>query len=233
MIKKTKLSALSLPVKKAKSRNKNTKANSQESAIHVLTKTYLAFIIGFAVSALVMWFIPQGSYRAIESNGKESSNSSYQLVEWTDLIPEADLEVLLNPPSALNQILDGSNEDSVENLGEITGQSLYSQALSSSRVIQQFDNKKIRIPGFIVPIDSDEKQNISSFFLVPYFGACLHLPPPPPNQIIYGNFSTGYQPENLSEPVWLEGTVKTEIMDTTLGSSAYTMDIDRIEKYDE
>ncbi|MGY5451272.1 DUF3299 domain-containing protein [Agarivorans sp. MS3-6] len=79
-------------------------------------------------------------------------------------------------------------------------------------VNQDLDGTPIRIPGFIVPLDS-EGELVTEFLLVPYFGACLHYPPPPPNQIVYVTYKQGLQLEDLWEPIWVEGTIHTQIQD--------------------
>ena len=56
----------------------------------------------------------------------------------------------------------------------------------------EMNNKKIRIPGFIVPVDFGDTQVVTRFLLVPYFGACIHEPAPPPNQTIYAEFEPGF-----------------------------------------
>ncbi|WP_406609874.1 DUF3299 domain-containing protein [Agarivorans sp. JK6] len=77
-------------------------------------------------------------------------------------------------------------------------------------VNKELDSKPIRIPGFVVPLDT-EGELVKEFLLVPYFGACLHYPPPPPNQIVYVTHSKGLQLEDLWEPVWVEGTINTQV----------------------
>ncbi|WP_432455432.1 DUF3299 domain-containing protein [Agarivorans sp. QJM3NY_29] len=79
-------------------------------------------------------------------------------------------------------------------------------------VNKALDGKTLRIPGFIVPLESDGEL-IKAFLLVPYFGACLHYPPPPPNQIVYVTYKQGVQLEDIWDPVWVEGTIHTKIQD--------------------
>ena len=55
----------------------------------------------------------------------------------------------------------------------------------SERVRLDLNDKDVRIPGFIVPLEYKESEIVTRFLLVPYFGACIHEPPPPPNQTIY------------------------------------------------
>lgn len=163
--------------------------------------------------------------------------SGYSTVEWTDLIPAEDLEALLNPPDSIAEIEDGSPEDMIASqvqaaIGKATD-SRYHQALVSQRIIAEFDGRKIRIPGFVVPLQFDDDMVVTEFFIVPYFGACIHLPPPPPNQIIFARFERGFTLKNLYDPLWFEGTVHTEVISNDLGTAAYTMTIAGASPYQE
>ena len=97
--------------------------------------------------------------------------------------------------------------------------------------MKTWHNKKIKIPGYIVPVDYNSKGAITSFFLVPYFGACIHVPPPPPNQIIYVRYPTGFSMQALYEPFWITGTLKVETMQSELAESLYTLQGTAIDAY--
>ena len=149
-------------------------------------------------------------------------------IEWTDLIPKDDLDVLLNPPSYITDIEDGSIED--QNI-QSPIDDRYQQALHSTRVIPEVDWLPFKIPGFIVPLEFDDQQNITQFFLVPYFGACLHMPPPPPNQMIFVTYPNGIKQENLYDPVWISGFLTTTLVKNETGIAAYSMQMHAFEAY--
>tara|TARA_R110002050_G_scaffold251531_4_gene389757 strand:+ start:2039 stop:2629 length:591 start_codon:yes stop_codon:yes gene_type:complete len=169
-----------------------------------------------------------------------AKDSTYQEIEWVQLMPNDDLAALLNPPDYLSNIEDGSVQDSIEALSNALSDSpttndtirRFQKALTSVRVIKTFDNKAIRIPGYMVPLASDEQQNVTEFFIVPYFGACLHMPPPPPNQMIYGKIAEGFKLTGLTEAFWFEGTLHIETTDTETGTSAYGMTINNIHVFE-
>lgn len=165
-----------------------------------------------------------------------SGESDYKTLEWTDLIPEDDLEALLTPPDYIDEIEDGSADDQIgdELQGETTSESddRYQQALVSTRVIESMDGKSIRIPGFVVPLTFNENQDVTEFFLVPYFGACLHMPPPPPNQIILVKAATGMNVEELYTPFWISGVLSTAIVENDIATAAYTMAMRFYEVYE-
>ena len=160
----------------------------------------------------------------------------YEEIEWIQLMPEDDLEALLNPPDFLADIQDGSELDSVDALSNMTADNemalRFEQALTSTRVIDSFNQKSVRIPGFMVPLTSDEQQRVTEFFIVPYFGACLHMPPPPPNQIIFGKVKQGFELSKLDMPFWFEGRINIETISNTTGTAAYGMILDNIREYE-
>lgn len=163
--------------------------------------------------------------------------ANYEEIDWVALMPEDDLSALLNRPEFLNDIADGSAADSVDDFAskqlEDEQAQRYQQALVSTRVIEAFDGKAIRIPGFIVPLEQNDEQKSTAFFVVPYFGACLHMPPPPPNQILYVEYKEGIAVENLYDPYWFEGTVKIDNHESALGTSAYSLVLDSFALYEE
>jgi len=165
------------------------------------------------------------------------SESSFKTIEWTKLMPKEDLEILLNPPSYINDIEDGSFEDQISsqvaNALAAASDDPYQQALSSTRIVQEMDGQAIRIPGFIVPLEFDDEQTITQFFLVPFFGACIHVPPPPPNQIIFVNYPKGLKVEALYDPFWVSGIVKTSLVENEVATAAYSMQMQSFELYSE
>ena len=160
-----------------------------------------------------------------------SAAKTYQLVEWPELIPKEDLDILLNPPDSIFEIEDGSKQDSLEATDQLENvdeaAEKYFAALKSLKVVPSFHNKSVKIPGFVVPLEADEDNKVTEFFIVPYFGACLHMPPPPPNQIIFAKVKEGFELESLHYPFWFEGNLLVSTNEHALGSSAYQLAIGR------
>jgi hypothetical protein len=194
-----------------------------------MMKFFLSARIGIFVAIAGMLFYPTTYAEDIEA-------PDYQEVEWTQLMPEEDLAALLNPPDYLAGIEDGSQEDSVEAFGnqefdnETTNR--FQQALTSTQVVKTFENKPIRIPGFIVPLESSESKMVTEFFIVPYFGACIHMPPPPPNQIIYVSVEEGVELESLYDPFWFEGTWAIDTTENAMGTAAYRLEHVNVQPYE-
>ncbi|MDR1079483.1 MAG: DUF3299 domain-containing protein [Deltaproteobacteria bacterium] len=90
----------------------------------------------------------------------------------------------------------------------------------------------IKIPGFVVPLDMDGAE-LTEFFLVPYFGACIHVPPPPPNQIVFVKSEKPVAGVAVMDVIWVYGTIRAERFTTELGDAGYTLPADRVEPYRE
>jgi hypothetical protein len=166
----------------------------------------------------------------------DEESSPYQTIEWADLLPDADFLALMEPPEELNNIEDGSLDDQLSsqvfNALSLAGDSRYQQALVSTNVRSEYNQQKVRIAGFVVPITA-EGQMVTEFFLVAYYGACIHMPPPPPNQLIFSQFSKSIKIDDIYYPYWVEGTLSTTLTENDLAISAYSLNIDNMSKYTE
>ena len=81
----------------------------------------------------------------------------------------------------------------------------------------------VKVPGFMVPLE-DWAGEVSEFLLVPYVGACVHTPPPPPNQLVYVRMENGQRvPVSLWNPVWMHGTLTVEETTNLYGSVSFKM----------
>lgn len=96
------------------------------------------------------------------------------------------------------------------------------------KVVTELNGKRVRIGGYIVPLDFDAT-NIKEFLLVPFVGACIHVPPPPANQIIYVKIEKGMDVGGTFDPVTVSGTIRTDVAFTGLADAGYTMDADSVE----
>lgn len=167
---------------------------------------------------------------------KALNSAAFKTLDWDSLIPEEDLKALLNPPNYLDQLEDDVFEDQIAEQLQIDFDSAiddrYQQALVSTKIIQGLDGQSVRIPGFVVPVEFDE-ESITEFFLVPYFGACIHSPPPPPNQIIYVHAPDGLQLNTLYDPFWISGILNTTLIENYMATSAYSMQMKAYEAYTE
>jgi len=84
------------------------------------------------------------------------------------------------------------------------------------------DGQKVRIPGFIVPLD-DDAESFSEFLLVPSPQACIHVPPPPANQMVLVRMEAGKAPERSWRPVWLLGRLQITVTESFYGNTSYRL----------
>jgi hypothetical protein len=206
--------------------------------MYVIGKTTAKCLRVFASMKVAAYvFIASGILIVASAPAVSADAQSYEDIDWTELMPAEDLSALLNRPAFLDDIADGSAQDALDSFQqrqlEDEQAQQYQAALSSTRVIQGFDGKAIRIPGFIVPLEQNEDKEVTRFFIVPYFGACLHMPPPPPNQILYVESEQGITLENLYDPYWFEGIVSIEQKVDAMGTSAYSLSLDNYALYEE
>ncbi len=90
----------------------------------------------------------------------------------------------------------------------------------------------VRIPGFVVPLE-DTKDGIKEFLLVPYFGACVHSPPPPSNQIIHVLPKSAVKGLRSMDAVWISGTLSNAQTDSYMGASSWSLDAVSVLPYSE
>jgi hypothetical protein len=90
--------------------------------------------------------------------------------------------------------------------------------------LKRLDGQRVRIPGFVVPLD-DAQEEGAEFLLVPYYGACVHTPPPPPNQMAFVTMQGGKSIKlALFDAVWMEGTLRIVNYDSPYGAVGYTIE---------
>ncbi len=98
------------------------------------------------------------------------------------------------------------------------------------------NGQKIRIAGFALTLERagpDGKGGVIEFLLVPYFGACIHTPPPPANQIIHAKSARPLAGVRMMQPIWAYGTLKVQRGETTWGVAGYQLAVDKVLPYTE
>ncbi len=164
--------------------------------------------------------------------------TEYRELQWDELMPEAELKILqgiseliTNPHQPLDpeeNIYDDINSGMTQMMDpDVQG------VMSSINTRPELNNQNVSIPGFIVPVETNNEGGITEFFLVPHFGACIHVPPPPPNQIIYVRYEQGLLVEGIWMPFTIKGTFFTELVDNDIAVSAYTFNAVEVFEYKE
>ena len=152
--------------------------------------------------------------------------------DWLQLLTPSDRKALENMPDI--------SHDTAEGDGVFTNKGGLKQkdkklpaVMYSSKTVAAMDGKKIRIGGYPVPLETDTKGRSTLFFLVPYPGACIHVPPPPPNQLILVRYPHGIKLEDIYAPLWVIGTLKIEPVSNDMADAAYALDAAQVRLVEE
>lgn len=161
--------------------------------------------------------------KAAAAKNATARNAPRTLV-WDDLLP-ADWD----PMAAFKGIdlnkLDDADPRATDALARMR------KAWDAAPVNRSLDGQNVRIPGFIVSLDGGPDE-IREFLLVPYFGACIHTPPPPANQIIHAKSAKPLTGVKMMEPFWVYGTFAVQRATTDWGVAGYRLTVDKVEPYD-
>lgn len=138
-------------------------------------------------------------------------------LEWKDLIP-ADYQ----PEKVYMRLMEEAMalDDSDPAAADLMDQ--LKATWSNAPVRKDLNGQTVKLPGFVVPLQDDGK-TVTEFLLVPYFGACIHTPPPPSNQIVFVRSDEGYPSEDLFDPVWVTGKLSVERFDSDIGDAGYAL----------
>jgi hypothetical protein len=125
-------------------------------------------------------------------------------LKWDQLVPPA-------PPKPLKPFFAGRDNGAPTHTTTPEGRWMSTPSGPSSAapapVVHGLDGKRVHIGGYVVPLDF-EAMRVKEFLLVPFVGACIHVPPPPANQIVYVKAEQGFDVQGTFDPVWVTGTLK-------------------------
>ncbi len=107
-------------------------------------------------------------------------------------------------------------------------------------VVGELEGQMIRMPGYALPLEYAEG-GVKEFLLVPYIGACIHVPPPPPNQMVFVHLDQEFLADDLYTPVWITGRLSIQQASRRLSyvdgesqvATGYTLDGITVEPYEE
>ncbi|MGX4728648.1 DUF3299 domain-containing protein [Pseudomonas corrugata] len=144
---------------------------------------------------------------------------------WSEMIPpDAPPEVPnMTPLHDLSQMANALSAESAP---------AAKQDLPNAPVVKALDGQQIRLPGYIVPLEVSEEGRTTDFLLVPYFGACIHVPPPPSNQIVHVKSEVGVKLDELYQPYWVEGPMQVKPSSSELADAGYQMEAEKIYVYE-
>ena len=154
----------------------------------------------------------------------------YKTIDWNDLMPDPWVKEMSKDMVAMSKLsyLQDSSDEATKAMSAIR------KKLDEAPIVKTQLNKKVRIPGYAVPLDA-ERSDKREFLLVPYFGACIHTPPPPANQIVLvrptAQSKIKKMPESM-DVLWVEGELKEGRVSTGQGVSGYLLEAVSVAPYE-
>lgn len=99
---------------------------------------------------------------------------------------------------------------------------------------EELDGLKVRMVGYVTPISfapGSRAMKVDTFLLAPFTGACIHVPPPPANQLVLGYFEQGIDlATRLSlDPVMVVGSLTAEKTNVDVTVAGYQMNVESME----
>ena len=170
------------------------------------------------LSLAVMTALPVAKATAVvkPQEAMKESEKTVKVLDWGELMPEPDQTVV---------------DDYREGKMDWEAVQSYLDKLGNSAV-DKLDNTYGRMPGYLVPLNLDENQKATELLLVPTMGACIHVPPPPPNQTIYIKFDEGISVTEAGyTPYWVTGTLIVEKNTSEYTDTLYSIQVESIEEY--
>ncbi len=153
---------------------------------------------------------------AATSLAKSAGAATPREITWDDLIP---------PGVPYAEIIGEGQMDEANDLWSPIFDA------NATKLNERLDGAYIRMPGFVIPLEISKK-GVTDFVLVPYVGACIHVPPPPPNQLVFVKAKTPWPDDQLWDPVWVVGTLRTQLQTTQVAQTGYALSADKMEAYE-
>ena len=177
-------------------------------------------MLGVAVLAAV--FAVFGSLLLPSEPQAADQAAAYRTATWEELVPKEWDPIKRFRNKDLGRIREGDPR-------ELALMREMRELWDNAPTRRDLNGARIRLPGYVVPLEFS-KGEIKEFLLVPYFGACIHSPPPPANQIVHVVLAAK-KPMFMMEAVWVSGTMRTQRQDSPWGMSGYVLEGAAVEPY--
>lgn len=184
-----------------------------------LMRIAVALLLGLGV-------ILQPSHAAQPTAPKTEKSDGVRQLSWEELIPAG-----YRPDELFRKFSKraGKLKDDDPRAQELQKELM--TAWSEAPVVAALHGKLVKLPGYVIPLEGDGK-NVKEFLLVPYFGACIHTPPPPSNQIVYVNANKAKtKTYRMFDTVMITGTLTTTGTATSIAAAGYTIEATKVEAY--
>lgn len=150
----------------------------------------------------------------------ENQSPAYLDLAWSDLLPEGEAQYIARLQE-MQAVETGFDHFGAEAMPQI----------KTFNTVEELDGRRVRLGGYVLPFDFSGDRTISRFLLVPYVGACIHVPPPPPNQLVYVEAEEPVEITGLWDAVHVVGVLHARRRDNDLGDAAYTLELSELRPY--
>jgi hypothetical protein len=150
--------------------------------------------------------------------------AAYREITWEALVPK-DWDPL--------QALQGQDISQLSDTDPRAEQLLKQlrQAWDNAPTNRQMAGQAVRLPGYLVPLEQSRGQ-LREFLLVPYFGACIHSPPPPSNQVVHVVLAQPARRLESMDVVWASGVLRIQRDSSSMGVSSYRLEAAQVQPYE-
>jgi hypothetical protein len=186
------------------------RASWTHEAVRPLKTCEIVFVLGIA-GAPTFALLDACSKQTGAPSQSAKTSASYTEIDWEQLIPADELENHRLAVAFAMRRIDHSTDQRAPQLG-------------SFKTVQALDGQSVSLAGYIVPLESDDQGRMTDFFLVPTIGACIHVPPPPPDQMVYVHLGQPVPTPEAGQAATVEGVLHTAKHDDALASAAYSME---------
>ena len=187
---------------------------------HAALRIGLCLAVLLFLGGMVLWLT--WGYEHEKLHGQQVKPTAFAPLDWQALVPK-DWDPLKRYRNNSLGSLDDSDPKAIALAQQM--RDTWDNAPTNSTV----DGARARISGYVVPLDAN-KGELREFLLVPYFGACIHTPPPPANQIIHISLATPVKDLHTMDAVSVSGTLHTDRNNSLMGMSGYAMDAVLVER---
>jgi hypothetical protein len=144
----------------------------------------------------------------------------YQVTRWQALVPED-----WDPYALFERLTEGRGgalpeSDDTPQARELNRK--LRELWDRAPTLPALDGARTRLAGYVVPLE-DSQRGLKEFLLVPYYGACIHSPPPPANQIVHVVMDRPVPKLRSMDAVWVVGTLRVMRQDSEMGVSGYQL----------
>lgn len=152
-----------------------------------------------------------------------ASQAPIREIKWDELVPKG-----WDPTKSFRTRSAGIVSDADPRAWKLMKE--FRVVLDNAPLVDSLEGAVIKIPGYVVPLET-VRSELKEFLLVPYFGACIHTPPPPANQVILVHPDKAVAGFHTMDTVWVRGTLHAIRQESFAGTSGYTVDAVAVERY--